>query len=246
MASPEGVMSRTETARRSSSDEAAASPPSLRAGDRLTRPEFERRYEAMPHLKKAELIDGRVYMPSPVRHEHHGKPHNHLNTWLGVYAAATLGVDASSDGTVRLDLDNEPQPDVLLRVVDACGGASRTTDDDYLAGAPELAAEVAASTASYDLHEKKRAYRRCGVQEYLVWRVDDGEIDWFALDGGAYRSLAPSEDGLIESRVFPGLRLDAEALRRGDLAAVLDAARAGTDTDAHAVFADRLESRRTD
>ncbi|PSQ80194.1 MAG: hypothetical protein BRD40_04725 [Bacteroidetes bacterium QS_1_65_9] len=239
-------MSRTETARRSSPDEAAASPPPLRAGDRLTRPEFERRYHAMPHLKEAELIDGRVYMPSPVRAKSHSKPHHHLNMWLGTYAVATPGVEALSDATVRLDLDDEPQPDVLLRLEDGFGGASRVTDDDYLAGAPELATEVAASTVSYDLHEKKRAYRRCGVQEYLVWRVDDGEIDWFALDGGAYRSLAPSEDGLIESRVFPGLRLDAEALRRGDLAAVLDAARAGTDTDAHAVFADRLESRRTD
>ena len=219
-------------------------PPPLQAGDRLTRPEFERRYEAMPRLKKAELIDGLVYMPSPVRAKSLGKPHADLTTWLGFYTAVTPGVETLSDATVRLDLDNEPQPDVLLRVVDACGGASRTTDDDYLAGAPELAAEVAASTASYDLHEKKRAYRRCGVQEYLVWRVDDGEIDWFALDEGAYRSLESSEDGLIESRVFPGLRLDAGALLRGDLAAVLDAARAGAATDAHAAFTQTLDDRR--
>lgn len=220
--------------------------PPLRGGDRLTRPEFERRYRAMPRLKKAELIDGRVYMPSPVRNESHGKPHNHLNTWLGVYAAATPGVEASSDATVRLDLDNEPQPDVLLRLEDGFGGASHTTDDDYLAGAPELACEVAASTASYDLHEKKRAYRRCGVQEYLVWRVQDDALDWFALEEGAYQPLAPSENSLLESRVFPGLRLDVEALLAGDLAAVLDAAREGTATDAHAAFIQQLESRRAE
>ena len=241
---PTASLPSTEERARAARDDADDAPPLLQAGDRLTRPEFERRYEAMPRLKKAELIDGRVYMPSPVRAKSHGKPHADLTTWLGFYTAVTPGVETLSDATVRLNLDDEPQPDVLLRVVDACGGASHTTDDDYLAGAPELAAEVAASTASYDLHEKKRAYRRCGVQEYLVWRVDDGEIDWFALDEGAYRSLDSSEDGLIESRVFPGLRLDAEALRRGDLAAVLDAARAGVATDAHAAFAQTLDDRR--
>ncbi|PSQ76381.1 MAG: hypothetical protein BRD37_07170 [Bacteroidetes bacterium QH_8_67_23] len=212
MAAPEGALSRKEA------DPEAAPPsiPPLRAGDRLARPEFERRYEAMPHLEKAELIDGRVYMPSPVGHQSHGKPHNHLNGWLAVYAAATPGVEASSDATVRLDLDDEPQPDVLLRVTDACGGASQSTDDDYLAGAPELAAEVAASTASYDLHEKK----------------------------GAYRALEPSDDGLLESRVFPGLRLDVAALLGGDLAAVLETARDGTETEAHAAFIQHLDAQR--
>ena len=40
----------------------------LENGDRLTRAEFERRYAAMPRLKKAELIEGIVYVPSPVRY----------------------------------------------------------------------------------------------------------------------------------------------------------------------------------
>ena len=218
--------------------------PPLRGGDHLPRPEFERRYRAMPHLKKAELIDGRVYLARTVRAHAHGQPHAHVAALLGLYAASTPGVEASSDATVRLDLDNEPQPDVLLRIVEACGGASHTTEDDYLAGAPELACEVAASTASYDLHEKKRAYRRCGVQEYLVWRVQDERLDWFALDEGAYRTLEPGESGLLESRVFPGLRLDGEALLDGDLARVLDVAREGTQTDDHAAFVQTLEARR--
>jgi hypothetical protein len=41
--------------------------PPLENGDRLTRAEFERRYDAMPNLKKAELIKGIVYLGSPVR-----------------------------------------------------------------------------------------------------------------------------------------------------------------------------------
>jgi hypothetical protein len=43
--------------------------PPLENGDRLTRPEFERRYAAAPHITKAELIEGIVYVASPLRHE---------------------------------------------------------------------------------------------------------------------------------------------------------------------------------
>ena len=108
--------------------------PPLENGDRLTRDEFERRYAAMPHLKKAELIEGVVYVPSPVRHRHHGAPHAHLIGWLGQYAAGTPGVEVSDNSTVRLDLDNEPQPDALLLIDPACGGQTRFSTDDYIEG----------------------------------------------------------------------------------------------------------------
>src|SRR5499426_3500497 len=150
--------------------------PLLENGDRLTRPEFERRYEAMPHLKKAELIEGVVYVPSPVRHSYHGRQHAHLIGWLGYYEAHTPGVEASDNVTVRLDLDNEPQPDALLFIDPACGGQARIDADGYIEDAPERVAEVAASSASYDLHAKPRVYRRNGVHEYIVWRVLDQEI----------------------------------------------------------------------
>ncbi len=56
--------------------------PPLEPGDRLTRAEFERRYDAMPQLTKAELVEGLVYMPSPVRFRRHGRPHAQLVGWL--------------------------------------------------------------------------------------------------------------------------------------------------------------------
>src|SRR5438552_1465531 len=90
-----------------------AEPP-LETGDRLSRDEFERRYQRMPHVKKAELIEGTVYMPSPLRAKSHAIPHSHLGTWLGVYAAETPGIECCDNSTVRLDLDNEPQPDLVL------------------------------------------------------------------------------------------------------------------------------------
>src|SRR5215470_14159959 len=115
----------------------ASSPevvPPLENGDVLTRAEFERRYEAMPHLKKAELIEGVVYVPSPVRHRHHGAPHALLVSWLGQYIAGTPGVEISDNSTVRLDLDNEPQPDALLFIDPACGGQTHVSNDDYIEG----------------------------------------------------------------------------------------------------------------
>jgi Uma2 family endonuclease len=222
---------------RASSPEAV---PPLENGDVLTRAEFERRYEAMPHLKKAELIEGVVYVPSPARHSYHGHQHAHLISWLGHYEAHTPGVEASGNATVRLDLDNEPQPDVLLFIDPACGGQACIDADGYIEGAPELVAEVAASSASYDLHAKLRVYRRNGVREYIVWRVLDREIDWFVLRAGQYERLSLDAEGLYRSEVFPGLWLDPAALLRGDLATVLAVVHRGLASPEHAAFVSRL------
>ncbi len=122
--------------------------PPLESGDRLTRQEFERRYQVMPQIK-AELIEGVVYVASPVRIANQGRPHAVLVGWLLVYKAATPGVDLADNSTVRLDADNEAQPDALLRLESEVGGNSRISEDDYVEGAPELIVEIAASSASY-------------------------------------------------------------------------------------------------
>ncbi len=212
----------------------------LENGDKLTRAEFERRYEAMPHLKKAELIEGVVYVPSPVRHRFHGRQHIHLANWLGHYEAGTPGVEASDNSTVRLDLDNEPQPDGLLFIDPACGGQALIDADGYIEGAPELVAEVASSSASYDLHAKLRVYRRNGVREYVVWRVLEREIDWFVLRAGQYERLTLDASGLLRSEVFSGLWLDPTALLRGDMTTVFAVVQRGLASTEHAAFATRL------
>ena len=126
----------------------STSIPILESGDRFTRPEFERRYHAMsPHLK-AELIEGVVYVASPVRVEHHGRPHAWIMGWLVVYSAATPGTDVGDNTTVRLDFENEPQPDAYLRLTADVAGTLRISEDDYLEGAPELVVEVAVSSAA--------------------------------------------------------------------------------------------------
>lgn len=215
---------------------ADASEPLLEVGDRLTRDEFERRYERLPQLKKAELIEGTVYMPSPVRARKHGKPHNHLGIWLGTYAVETPGVECFDNSTVRLDLDNEPQPDLALIKPVAKGGQTRFSPDDYLEGAPELVVEIVGSSRAYDLHPKKQAYRRNGVREYLAWITGERRVLWWELKEGDYQEIAVTADGLFKSGVFPGLWLDATALLAGDMKAVLAALRRGLDSPEHRAF----------
>jgi Uma2 family endonuclease len=214
--------------------------PPLESGDRLTRQEFERRYTAMPHVKKAELIEGIVYVASPLRFNSHGKPHANLIGWLWNYKIATPGVELGDNVTVRLDLDNEPQPDVVLLIDEKLGGQARISEDDYIEGAPELIAEVAASSAANDLHDKKKVYRRNGVKEYIVWRILENQLDWFCLEDGEYRGLEADINNIIKSRVFPGLWLDVEALCKGEMAKVLGVLQQGLSSEEHIEFVQSL------
>ncbi|MGK7920326.1 MAG: Uma2 family endonuclease [Trichodesmium sp.] len=201
--------------------------PPLENGDRLTRLEFERRYQAIPELKKAELIQGVVYTASPLRFQPHAEPHGRLITWLGVYQAVTPEVQMGIEPTVRLDNNNELQPDGVLLINPENGGQSRLSDDGYIEGAPELVVEIAASSATIDLGDKKLAYQRSGVKEYIVWQVFEQKIDWFSLEDGDYISLIPDERGVICSLVFPGLWLDVSAMLAGNMQQVLTVLQGG-------------------
>ena len=216
--------------------------PPLQNGDRLTGEEFERRFDATPGLKKAELIDGVVYMPPPVSDDDHGRPHFKVITWLGVYEASTPGVVGGDNSTLRLGPINRPQPDGYLRILPSHGGRATTDADGYVVGGPDLIAEVAASSASYDLNAKLDVYRRNNVREYVVWRVFDFAIDWFVLREGQFHPHARGPDGLFRSVIFPGLWLDPDALLRGDLATVLKRAAEGTTSQEHAAFVQRLHA----
>ena len=212
--------------------------PPLENGDRLTRLEFETRYQKMTHVKKAELIEGIVFMGSPLRINKHGEPHADIMGWLTVYKAFTPNVQTGDNATVRLDPENEPQPDALLRIEK--GGQSIISEDGYVEGAPELIVEIAASTVSIDLHGKLKAYPRNQVQEYVVWRVDDNEIDWFRLKDEKYIKLQADENGIIKSEIYPGLWLDVTALLKGDLVKVLDVLKQGIETPAHTNFCQKI------
>jgi Uma2 family endonuclease len=217
--------------------------PPLRNGDHLTRDEFERRYDAMPDLKMAELIEGVVYLPSSVRFFEHATPHGVLATWLGVYSIHTPGTHLGDNATVRLDLENEPQPDALLLIEPARGGRARIDEDGYVSGGPELVIEVAASTVSMARNTKLWLYLRNGIREYIIWRVEQNALDWFVLHEREYVPLPPGGDGILRSEVFPGLWLDAAALLGENLPRVLAVLEQGIASSEHQAFVARLQQK---
>ena len=214
-------------------------PPPLRQGERLTRDEFMRRWEAMPDLKHAELIDGIVYMPSPV-----SKPHSRfefiLAQWLGTYERSTPGCEGGMEGTWLMGNREVPQPDLAFRILPAYGGQS-TEEGEYTAGSPELILEVATSSRSRDLGVKLKMYERKGVREYLIAITRQQRFLWKELTPDlGYQPLEPGADGVIRSRCFPGLWLDPNALWSRDLPRLFAVLQQGLDTPEHAAFVARL------
>ncbi|HZU77520.1 MAG TPA: Uma2 family endonuclease [Dehalococcoidia bacterium] len=196
--------------------------PILESGDRLSRDEFHRRYCELPNTH-AELIEGVVYVRSPARFALHGQPHGLVAGWAATYVSRHPELQYGIESTVYLDPASEVQPDVILFRVPAPPGGARLRDDGYVEGAPQLIVEVAASSASYDLHDKLRVYEQAEVQEYIVWRTVDEALDWFRLQDGAFVRVEPNAEGIIESTAFPGLRLHVAKLLAGDTAGVLAA-----------------------
>jgi Uma2 family endonuclease len=192
----------------------------------------------MPNLKKAELIEGVVYIPTPASRKHSGPQFNIIG-WLGLYRSVTPGIEGNDNGTVRLDGENEPQPDASLRILPQLGGQTRD-EDEFIAGSPELIVEIAVSSVSYDLHEKLRAYQRNGVREYIVWRVDDAAIDWFTLRDGRFERLPLDKAGHYRSEIFPGLWLGPSAMLHGDHAQVMAVLQQGIASPEHAAFVAKL------
>jgi Uma2 family endonuclease len=217
--------------------------PPLVPGDFLSRDEFLRRWEAMPHVKRAELIRGVVYMPSPLRAEH-GISDNDIGTWLGVYRAETPGCSAMNNATWLMGEGSAPQPDTSLRILPEFGGQSRT-EGGYAAGAPEFLAEDCLSSTAFDLHQKLEVYQEAGVREYLAVLLREREVRWHRLVGAHFEVVPAPADGVHRSVAFPGLWLDAAALLAGDLARVLAVLNDGLRSPEHAAFVAQLAARRS-
>jgi Uma2 family endonuclease len=206
----------------------------LEQGDHLDQQTFHERYEAMPKGTKAELIGGIVFMPSPLK-QPHGEMHALVITWLGIYKWSTPGTRLFDNATTILDDRNEPQPDVCL-LISASGKGQTRDQDEFIAGPPELIAEVAASSASIDLHRKRDEYEKVGVKEYLVVDLSDWKMHWWVLRNSCYEDLLQGTDGILRSEAFPGLWLDPEALLRLDTQRVSAVLQQGIASPEHATF----------
>jgi len=217
--------------------------PPLRAGERLDQETFHARYEAMPSPVRAELVGGIVYMQMP--NPPHSRTHSKVMGWLGAYEEVTPGVEGFDNLTTILGRVSEPQPDACLIVLPEKGGQMRWSKKhpDYLEGPPELIVEVAHSSESHDLHDKRGDYEAAGVREYLVVALKQRQVFWFVNDGAMLVETAAATDGVIRSRVFPGLWLDTAAILRNDLRRLLAVLRQGLATPEHAAFVEELERR---
>jgi Uma2 family endonuclease len=211
-------------------------------GEHLEQPEFHERYESMPPGVKAELIDGVVYMASPVGRPH-GRSHSAVMYWLGHYETETPGAEVLDNTTAILGLRSEPQPDAMLLIRPAFGGQT-VFDPGYIRGAPELVVEVAKSSRYIDLGPKLADYERAGVREYLVRAFDPDDVLWFRRVDGKLTRLAAGQDGLYRSEAFPGLWLDPSALLAGDLKRLRHVVEQGVATAEHAAFVARLAQNR--
>jgi Uma2 family endonuclease len=217
-------------------------PPELHSGDRLSREEFHRIYEQMPESFKAELVGGIVYVASPLRIPH-ATNHPFLSALLLAYSVRTPGVQVGDNATVLLGDEGEPQPDLFLRILPESGGQSRTTEDEYVDGAPELVVEIAHSSRALDLHGKKEDYAKYGVREYVVWSLADFRLDWFDLAGG--QALLAGTDGILRIHSFPGLWIDAFALGAQQYDRMMATLQQGLDTPEHAAFVEQLARAKT-
>ncbi len=216
----------------------------LREGDQLNAAEFHRRYLRMPDVHGAELIEGMVYMPSPVRTDKHGDQVLAITRWALRYEEATSGIHCGSGVTVRMNKKNEPQPDFLIRILSECGGQSYVNLRGFTCGSPELFVEVSASTFYKDTRTKFRTYRRLGVQEYIIWQVEREVIEWWRLRNGEYVKLPEDVLGIIRSEVFPGLWLDVSAMLKFDWPKVYAMLDRGIASPEHEAFAAELQARR--
>ncbi len=217
-------------------------PPELHSGDCMTQPEFHRIYERMPRNFKAELIGGIVYVASPLKRPH-ATHHTPLSGVLWTYEGHTPGVETGDNATIVLSEKDEPQPDLYLRILPEYGGQSHNTEDGFVGGAPELLAEIAHSTQALALKGKKDQYARFNVREYIVVSLRDRQVRWFDLHTG--EEFQPDAEGILRSRVFPGLWVHAEALLARDYHRLTAVLQQGLASPEHAAFVRALAARVT-
>ncbi|HRI13361.1 MAG TPA: Uma2 family endonuclease [Verrucomicrobiota bacterium] len=224
--------------------DAKSRPAILASGDLLSATEFLRRYERMPEIRQAELIEGIVHMASPVSADRHSEPDNLLQGWLCHYAGFTPGTRAGTNGTFQFDADNVVQPDAYLRIVPDQGGQATVEEGGYLTGAPELLVEVSARANTVRLRDKFRTYRRHRAKEFITWLTANARLDWLVLEGDEYRPLTADRRGVYRSPTFPGLWLNRKASFAGDWPGVFRTLELGLRSAGHRSFVATLRRRR--
>jgi Uma2 family endonuclease len=221
----------------------ALATPILREGDRLTSMEFLRAWEAMPELKRAELIAGTVFLEPSFVGNRHGDFHCLASGCLGLYRSHTPGTSSRLGATWVMGPRDVPQPDLALFVRPDFGGPTRV-EDDLMHGVPELIVEITDTETSRDLGIKLDLYQIVGVSEYLTILIEKETTIWRCLEGGRYREMKPGRDGILKSQSFPGLWLNTKALFAGDELGLLATLEQGLASPEHTAFVRSLAARK--
>jgi len=210
----------------------------------MKRHEFHNLYETADENFKAELIGGIVFVWQSLGRSH-GKSHVRLSSVADRYVASTAGIEVCDNSTVFLSEKDEVQPDLFIRVLPEFGGQSHNAyESQYVAGAPELVAEVAHSSKAIDLHHKLRRYAKCGVLEYVVICLSPKRIYWFDLSKSTQQKIYPDEHGIFKSSCFPGLWIHGEALLSMDYKLSMKIVDEGLSSPEHALFVEQLTTKR--
>ncbi|HEY9793351.1 MAG TPA: Uma2 family endonuclease [Candidatus Obscuribacterales bacterium] len=212
----------------------------------MTQGEFHTLYEQCAEDFHAQLIDGTVFVREPIG-TYHARSQGSLTVLLGVYEAATPGVDSCGGATVILGPKDEVEPVALLRILPAYGGQSGNISSrakgkqfEYIKGAPEFVGEVAHSTKAIDLNLKLERYKQSGVIEYVVLCLDPMEVHWFDLRNET--KLTSDNDSVFRSVIFPGLWIHSGAVLKNDKQTLISTLNEGLASQKHAKFVKQLQA----
>jgi len=210
----------------------------LAPGDRMELKEFLERWDQLPELKFAELIDGVVYMPSAV-----SLPHGDFDRLAGSvfgYYRLRSGICSGSTNATWLMRESAPQPDLALYLQPEYGGQTKIGPRKLGSGIPELTVEVCISSRSYDLGPKLALNERVGVPEYLAILTEEKRFEWRTLVQDSYQFLQP-DNGVFRSRILPGLWIDEPAFWRADGPRLLTVLEDGMDSPEFLEFKRKLK-----
>jgi Uma2 family endonuclease len=175
---------------------------------RLTVDAFLQHYAHIDDGNKYELQDGEVVV-SPQPGWKHGELHKVLLWLLGNYEENHTDVRSFDSSGIEFASDTLRGPDIS--VVKAADNVR--FDESTMAGIPSLIIEIVSPTKpALDLLKKRSLYESKGVPEiWFIERATNTALFLIKRRNGEYAEASMNE-GIFESKVLKGFKLDVAAL----------------------------------
>ena len=166
-------------------------------------------YTEVHENQKAEFINGKVIVHSPVR-----KKHNSITGALyklidNIVIANDLGFVGIEKIMVTLSR-NDYEPDICFFKNEK---ADKFTDEQVLFPSPDFVVEVLSkSTEKTDRTIKFNDYAAHGVEEYWLIDPEMEIVEQYHLEDGEYREMKKSNDGMVKSFAISGFEIPIRAI----------------------------------